>query len=162
MNAHRDCTGIAALDELGRRFDAVVEEPRLRRLRPRRWVALSLGVLVLAATPALAAVVFDGPERVDDALPEVGAAIDRDDPAATGRALEKLGFRVEWVLITDNPDRALEGQNPTRWRVVATPPDGTKILSVGNRDHGLTTGPDTRDLQIEVSPVGSDILATHP
>ncbi|HEV2776059.1 MAG TPA: hypothetical protein VGV90_10750 [Solirubrobacteraceae bacterium] len=161
MTPQRTSTGIAALDELGRRMDAVVEPPRLRRLRPRRWAALALGVLAVVATPALAAVVFDRPERVEDALPEVAAAIDRDDPAATGRALAQLGYRVQWTLITDNPARGRDGASPTRWRAVTAPPAGTEILSVSDKDGGLTVDRDTRELQIEVAPVGSDILATH-
>ena len=161
MTPHRTSTGIAALDELGRRFDAVAEPPRLRRLRPRRWAALALGLLALVATPAIAAVVFSGPERVEDALPEVAAAIDRDDPAATGRALERLGFRVRWMLITDNPARGRDGETPTRWRAVAAPPAGTEILSVAAADGSLTVDPDTRELQIEVAPVGSEILESH-
>lgn len=161
MNAHRPSTGIAALDELGRRLDAVAEPPRLRRVRPRRWAALALGVLAVAATPALAAVVFDGPERVEDALPQVGAVIDRSDPAGTGRALERLGFRVQWMLITDNPARGRAGETPTRGRAVAAPPAGTEILSVLAQDGSLTVDSDTRDLQIEVAPLGSEILAEH-
>ncbi|HEV2775933.1 MAG TPA: hypothetical protein VGV90_10105 [Solirubrobacteraceae bacterium] len=161
MTPHRTSTGIAALDELGRRMDAIVEPPRLRRLRPRRWAALALGVLALVAPPALAAVVFDGPERVEDALPEVAAAIDLDDPAATGRALERLGFRVRWMLITDNPAYGRDGESPTRGRAIAAPPPNTEILSVLDQDGGLAVDPDTRDLQIEVAPAGSDILATH-
>ena len=161
MSSHRATTGIAALDELGRRLDAVVEPPPLRRLRPRRWAALALGLLAIVATPALAAVVFDGPERVEDALPEVAAAIDRDDPAATGRALEQSGFRVHWMLITDNPERGRAGESPTRGRRVVVPPAGTKILAVLAEDGGLTVDPDTRELQIEISPAGSEILKRH-
>lgn len=163
MNEHRDLPRIAALDELGRRFDTVVEAPRLRRLRPRRWVALSLGVLALAATPAIASVagLFDGPPRVEDSLPEVAAAIDRDDPPATERALRQRGFRVHWMLVTDNPERARDGETPTRARAVAAPPPGTRILSVLNAQGGNDVQPDTRDLQIEIAPAGSQILAGH-
>ena len=161
MTPHHTSTGIAALDELGRRLDAVVEPPRLRLLRPRRWAALALGLLALVATPALAAVVFDAPERVEEQLPEVAAVIDRNDPAATGRALERLGFRVRWMLITDNPARGRDGESPTRGRAITAPPAGTEILSVLNEDGGLAVGPDTRTLQIEVSPAGSEILESH-
>lgn len=161
MTSQHESTGIAALDELGHRFDAVSEHPRIRRLRPRRWAALSLGILALAATPAIAAVagVFDGAERVEDALPQVGAAIDRADPTATGRALERQGFRVRWMLITDNPGR--EGGRPTRSRVVGAPPVGTEILSVLNEQGGLAVDSNTRDLQIEIAPADSAILAGH-
>ena len=62
------------------------------------------------------------------------------------------------MLITDNPDRGRDGETPTRWRAVAAPPAGTEILSVLNQDGGLAVDPDTRDLQIEVAPAGSDIL----
>lgn len=161
MTPQHTSTGIAALDELGRRMDAIIEPPRLRRWRPRRWAALALGLLAVVATPALAAVVFDGPEHVEDALPEVGPAIDRDDPAATGRALERLGFRVHWMLITDNPARGRDVESPTRARAVAAPPAGTAILAVLNQDGGLAVDPDTRDLQIEVAPAGSEILEGH-
>ena len=164
MTPHHDSTGIAALDELGLRLEAVAERRGRRRLRPRRWMVLSFGVLALVATPAIASVsgLFDGPPRVEDVLPQAAAAIDRDDPAATGRALEQRGFRVQWVLITDNPDRGRDGESPTRQASVAAPPAGTKILSVLGK--GGTTDIDarTRDLQIEVSPVGSAILKTHP
>jgi len=164
MTPHRETTAIAALDELGRRLDAVVERPRLRGMRPRRFTALALGVLALVAAPAIAGVtgMFAGAERVEDALPEVGAAIDRSDPAATGRALEQRGFRVHWVLITDNPDRARDGERPTRSRAVAAPPAGTRIISVLNERGGNAVEADTRDLQIEISPAGSEILKSHP
>jgi len=161
MTPHRETTGIAALDELGRRFDAIVERPRLRTVRTRRWAALALGVLALAAAPAIASVVFDGPERVEDALPEVSAVIDRNDPAATGRALEERGFRVRWVLVTDNPARALDGESPTRSRAVAAPPAGTRILGVDDDGRGFVVDPDTRDLLIEIAPAGSEILKSH-
>ena len=158
MTPHQDSTGIVALDELGRRFEAAAARPRRRRLRRRHWPALALGVLALAATPALAAV-LGGPERVEDALPQVGAAIDRGDPAATGRALAERGFRVQWVLITDNPDP--DGETPTVGRNVSAPPAGTEILSVLNAKGGNEVGPGTRDLQVEIAPVGSDILESH-
>jgi hypothetical protein len=161
MTAHRETTGIVALDELGRRLDAVVERPRLRVRRPRRWAALTLGLLALVATPAIAAVVFEGPERVEDKLPEVAAAIDRSDPVAAGRALEELGFRVQWTLITDNPNRGRDGETPTRWRAVDAPPTGTRILSVSSRDGDFKVDPNTRNLQIEISPAGSEILRSH-
>lgn len=161
MTPHRETTEIAALDELGRRFDAIVERPRLRTVRTRRWAALALGVLALAAAPAIASVVFDGAERVEDALPEIGAVIDRDDPAATGRALEERGFRVRWVLVTDNPARALDGESPTRSRAVAAPPAGTRILAVLNQRGGNEVDATTRDLLIEIAPGASEILKSH-
>jgi len=155
----QNSTGIAALDEFGRRLEVAIaaERPRARRARLRRWPALTLGVLALAATPALASVVFGGTETVEEALPQVAAAIDRDDPAATGRALERRGYRVDWVLITDR----VGGESPTRSRPVASPPQGTEILSVLNQKGGNAVTPKTRDLQIEVAPVGSKILESH-
>jgi hypothetical protein len=151
-----DSTGIAALDELGRRFEAL---PEPRRLRPRRWFALALAGLALAATPALASVVFGGPPPVEEALPQVGAAVDRSDPAKTARALERKGFRVQWVLVTDAPDR--DAVPPTRSRKVAAPPAGTEIISVLNARGGLEVSSDTRALEIEVAPKGSAILEGH-
>ena len=152
-----DSTGIAALDELGVRFDAAIARPPARRRR-RRWPALALGVLALAATPALAAV-FRGPDRVEDQLPQVAAAVDRDDPTGTGLALARKGYEVHWVLITDNPDRGAD--RPTRSRRVSAPPAGTEILSVLNEQGGNDVDARTRDLQIEVAPVGSKILESH-
>lgn len=164
MTPH-DSTGIAALDELGRRLQAATERPRVR-LRLRRWPALVLGVLALAATPALASMsgIFSGPlsgpENVEATLPRTAGAIDRDDPTATGLALEQRGFGVHWVLITDDPDR--DGGRPTRSRNVSAPPAGTEILSLLDHQRGgaLVTK-DTRELLIEVAPVGSAIAETH-
>lgn len=161
MTPPRTSTGIAALDELGRRFDAVVEPPRLRRLRPRRWAVLTLGVLAAVATPAIAAVVLEAPDRLEETHRDAAAAIVPDDPAATGRALEQLGYHVRWMLITDNPDRARDGQSPTRQRALDAPPRGTRILSVHSKDGSLPVDPDARILQIEISPAGSEILKSH-
>jgi hypothetical protein len=161
MTAPRTSTGIAALDDLGRRLDAVVEPPRLRRLRPRRWAALALGLLAAAATPAIAAVVFDAPGRLEETHRDAAAAIVPDDPAATGRALAQLGYHVRWMLITDNPNRAHDGESPTRQRAVDAPPDGTKVLSILSKDGSLPVDPDARVLQIEISPAGSEILKSH-
>jgi len=159
MTSHHDSTHIAALDELGRRMQAATERSRSRGWRPRRWTALTLGVVALAATPAIASVsgIFDDPVTIEEALPQVAAAIDRDDPAATGVALARLGYRVHWILVTDNPG----GDSPTRSRSVAAPPAGTEILSVANERGGYEVTPGMRDLGIEISPAGSAILATH-
>jgi len=157
MTLHRESTGIAALDELGRQFEAATSRPRVRR----RWPALALAVLALGATPAIAAVsgIFDGTERVEDALPQVAAVIDRADPTATGLALERLGFRVHWVLIADNPDR--DGEHPTLSRSVPAPPVGTEILAILNEQGGNEATAETRDLMIEIAPIGSAILESH-
>ena len=114
-------------------------------------------MLAVAATPALAAV-FDGPDRVEDQLPQVAAAVDRSDPTGTGLALAREGFRVEWMLNTDAPRGA---ETPTRFRKVAAPPAGTEILSVLNARGGNEVSARTRVLQIEVAPVGSRILEEH-
>ena len=163
MTPHRTSTGIAALDELGRRMDAIVEPPRLRRLRPRRWTAVALGILALVATPALASVsgIFDGAEPIERTFPEVAAAMKRGDPEAVGTALEKRGFRVHWILVTDNPDRARGGELPTRSQPIAAPPAGTKILSTLDDDGSSFPVSGDRDLLIEVAPADSAILRTH-
>jgi hypothetical protein len=156
-NLH-DSTGIAALDELGRRFQVATAQPRRRRLQQRRWLAVALGALALAATPALAAV-LDQPATVEDQLPQVAAAVNYDDPAATGEALAREGFRVHWVLVTDNLDP--EADSPTQSRSIREPPAGTEILSVLNERGSNEVTPGMRDLQIEVAPVGSKILNSH-
>lgn len=163
MTTSDDTSGIAALDELGRRFAAVEERPRQRLLRPRRSVVLSLAAFALVATPAIASVsgLFGAPPSVEQQLPQVATAIERDDPAATGRALEARGYRVRWVLVTDNPGRGRGGETPTRSRRVAAPPADTKILAVLDAKGGLEVDAATRELMIEVAPAGSAILATH-
>ena len=159
MTPGNDSTGIVALDELGHRLEAAVaRRPRRRRLPRGRRPAIALGLFALAATPALAAV-LDTPESVVEQLPRVAAAVDYDDPAATGRALAREGFRVRWVLVSDNP--AADADSPTVARDVATPPAGTEILAVLDRRGGYDVDDRTRELQIEVAPVGSRILETH-
>jgi hypothetical protein len=156
MTSHHDSTGIAALDELGHRFQ-LATAPSRRRQRRQRWAAVALAALALAATPALAAV-LDSPDSVEDQLPQVAAAVDYDDPAATDRALTRAGFRVHWVLITD---AGKDTGSPTRSRHVPAPPSDTKILAILNQKGGNDVSPDTRDLQIEVAPAGSKILESH-
>ena len=155
MTSHRDPIGIAALDELGLRFQDATA--RSSRRRQHQWPAVALGALALAATPAIAAV-LDSPDSVEDQLPQVAAAVDYDDPAATGRALAREGFRVQWVLITD---AGADADSPTRSRHVAAPPSGTEILSVLNQQGGNEVSADTRDLRIEIAPAGSKILQSH-
>ena len=160
MTPHHESTGIAALDELGLRLEAAAARPPARRLtRPRRWAALALGALAITATPALAATVFNGPPPLEETPPQVGAAIDRSDPVATGRALAREGFRVHWILVTDNPERG--AIPPTRSRDVAAPPAGTEILSVLNAKGGNEADTNTRDLMVEIAPLGSAILEEH-
>ena len=66
---------------------------------------------------------------------------------------------MHWILVTDNPNRG--AIPPTRSRNVPDPPAGTEIISVLNSQGGLEVSPDTRDLLIEVAPLGSDILESH-
>jgi hypothetical protein len=77
-----------------------------------------------------------------EVFPAVEAAIDREDPVATGRALERLGFRVDWVLI----EGAGVGHD------VDTPPSGTVVLSVLGPE-GQWTGidPATDTLMVELA-----------
>jgi hypothetical protein len=103
--------------------------------------------------------VFSGPERVEDALPQVGQVVDRSNPAATGRALARRGFRVDWILVTDNSDRG--AGPPTRSCNVSAPPAETEIISVTNAQGGLEVSADTRELTIEIAPVGSEIAESH-
>ena len=112
-----------------------------------------------AATPAIASGILSGPNSVEESLPEVAAAVDRDNPTATGLALERLGFRLHWVLITDNLDP--DGDRPTHSRNVSAPPPGTEILSVLNEQGGNEATKDTRELMIEIAPIGSEILESH-
>lgn len=77
-----------------------------------------------------------------EVFPAVEAAIDREDPAATGRALERLGFQVDWVVI----EGAGVGHD------VDTPPAGTTVLSVLGPE-GQWTGidPATDTLMVELA-----------
>lgn len=99
------------------------------------------------------------PSSVEDSLPEVAAVVDRADPTATGLALERLGFQLHWVLITDNPDP--DSDRPTLARSVTAPPTGTEILAILNEQGGNEVTADTRDLMIEIAPLGSEILESH-
>jgi hypothetical protein len=94
-----------------------------------------------------------------ETFPALCPAIVHDDPRATGRALRRLGFRVRWVLIEDAPPGA---ESPTTGGPVAAPPPGTVVLSVLGPGGAWTDVPrDARELEVEVSPRGSEILAGH-
>jgi len=165
MTMPRDSTGIPALDELGRRLETAGARPRHTALRPRRAATLAtVGLVTLVGTPAIAlsGVFSSGHKAIEDALPQVAAIVDRnDDPTATGRELERRGFKVRWQLIIDNPDRGRPGASPTLGRDVPAPPPGTEILALLNSTGGNTATADTRSLLIEISPAGSAILKTH-
>lgn len=66
---------------------------------------------------------------------------------------------MHWVLITDNLDP--DGDRPTHTRSVSAPPAGTEILSILNEQGGNEATEATRDLMIEIAPVGSEILESH-
>ncbi|HEV2815077.1 MAG TPA: hypothetical protein VGW10_17610, partial [Solirubrobacteraceae bacterium] len=98
-----------------------------------------------------------------EVLPDVARAVDRKDPAGTGRRLAALGYEVRWKLIVDNPARDDDpAAGPTGWKDVPAPPPGTEILSVLNAGGGNSATPQTRKLLIEVAPLGSEILESHP
>jgi hypothetical protein len=163
MTSRNDVVDLPSLDELGRRFEAATARRR-PALRSRRTLALAATGLVLVAAPAAAAIsgVFDSDGlTVEEALPQVAASVDRDDPAATARALERRGFDVRWQLIVDNPTGDEDGAPPTLGRDVAAPPPGTKILSVLGPDGDDKATPGTRRLLIEVAPADSEILREH-
>jgi len=168
MTIEPHLTGIPALDELGLRLDAATRRRRspFPRLRRRSTLA-ALGLLALVGTPALAVGGVSlsgglfGHRGVLEALPQVAAVVEPEDPVATGRALARLGFAVEWRLVSDNPNRALPGESPTLERIVASPPTNTEILALLNTDGENTAAPDARSLRIEISPSGSEILSGH-
>lgn len=76
-----------------------------------------------------------------EVFPEIEAAINRDDPVATGRALEQLGFHVEWTQILA----------PGTGRSVDDPPPGTVVISVlGPEGQWYNVDPSTDTLSVEV------------
>jgi hypothetical protein len=79
---------------------------------------------------------------LDEVFPEIEAAIDREDPVATGRALERLGFRIRWDLI----------EAPGFGYGVEAPPAGTVVISVLGPDGQWTDiEPTTDTLTVEVA-----------
>jgi hypothetical protein len=77
-----------------------------------------------------------------EVFPDVEEAIDRDDPVATGQALERLGFRIRWSLI----------EAPGVDRDIDAPPDGTRVLSVlGPNGQWTDIDPSTDTLMVEVA-----------
>jgi hypothetical protein len=158
MTDSHHSSDLPTLDLLGRRLEAAITERRAPVRWSRRTLALAASALVaLAATPAVASItgVFDGGSpTLEESLP---AVVDRSDPVATGRALERRGFTVRWMLIEDNPDRDF----PTVWRSVPAPPPGTRILSLLNAQDGDTATTSTRSVVIEIAPAGSEILRSH-
>jgi len=156
---------LGALDELGRRFDVAVAHRRSYLARPRRaLVTTAVGLVALVGTPAIASIsgAFDFPpfnshSSIEETLPWAAAVIDPDDPGATGRALDRLGFDVRWSLVEDDP----KGATPTRSHDVSRPPAGTEILSVLRADGSSKVSDATRSLLIEVAPADSKILQEH-
>ncbi len=150
---------IRALDELGRRFEiAAARRPHTPRRR-RALLLAAVGAMALVGTPAVASItgIFNSHSTIEEALPRAAAVIDPGDPLSTGRALRRLGFDVRWSLVEDNPG----GSSPTTGRDVGVPPPGTEILSVTAAGGSSNVTEDTRILQIEVSPAGSEILRSH-
>lgn len=162
MTHSHDSSDLPTVDLLGRRLEAAIAERRAPVRWSRRTLAFAASALVVvASTPAVASItgVFDdGGPTLEQSLP---AVVDRSDPVATGRALERRGFTVRWMLIEDNPDRRRSGDSPTVWRSVPAPPPGTRILSLLNAQDGDTATTSTRTLVIEIAPAGSEILRSH-
>ncbi len=164
MTAPHDHPEIRALDELGRRFEIATARhaptPRTRRV----VLITAIAAMALVGTPAVAAItgtsitgIFNPHSTIEEALPRAAAVIDPADPVATGRALRRLGFDVRWSLVED----ARRGSSPTTSRDVGVPPPGTEILSVTAAGGSSKVTADTRVLQIEVAPAGSEILRSH-
>ena len=158
-------TEIRALDELGRQFETATAARRAPAARRRRALSVAaVGLALLAGTPALASItgvsipgVFNSHSSIEETLPEAAAVIEPRDPAATGRALRRLGYDVRWSLVEDDPG----GRSPTRASRVAAPPSGTEILAVLAADGSSEVTEGTRTLLIEVAPAGSSILESH-
>ena len=77
-----------------------------------------------------------------EVFPTVREAIDRGHPAATGRALEQLGFSVHWVFI----------EAPGLGHDVDTPPPGTVVVSVlGPHGEWTDIDPAIDTLMVEIA-----------
>lgn len=77
-----------------------------------------------------------------EVFPEVEVAVDRDDPVATGQALEALGFQVRWVLI----------EGPGDGHDVEAPPSGTVVISVlGPEGQWTDIDPAIDTLMVEIA-----------
>jgi hypothetical protein len=85
-----------------------------------------------------------------EVFPAVEDAFDRDDPAATGEALEQLGFQIHWVLI----------EAPGQGHDVDGPPPGTVAISVlGPNGEWTDIDPTIDTLMIELAtPAVADAL----
>ncbi len=162
MTHPHEPSDLPTLDALGRRLEVATAPRRSPARWSRRTVALAASALiVLVATPAVASItgVFNGgDETIEEALSTVRH---RSDPVATGRALERHGFTVRWMLIEDNPDRGRSGESPTIGSKVAAPPPGTRILALLNAQSTDTATNSKRNILIEVAPAGSEILRSH-
>ena len=156
---------IRALDELGRRFETAMDRRRASVARPRRALLVgAISLVVLGGAPALASITgvsltgaFNSHSSIEEALPRAAAVIAPDDPAATGRALRRLGYDVRWSFVED----LRGGKSPTKATSVSAPPRDTEILSVTAPDGSAQVTEDTRALLIEVAPAGSHILDSH-
>lgn len=78
-----------------------------------------------------------------EVFPAVRAAFNRDDPVATGQALEQLGFQVHWVFI----------EAPGQGYDVDAPPPGTIAISVlGPNGEWTDIDPTIDTLMVELAP----------
>lgn len=94
-----------------------------------------------------------------EVLPQVRAAVTRDDPRRTLEQLRSLGYDIEIKLVVDNPDRTATAV--TGVKTVSSPPEGTVVLSVLNSEGGNTATAQTHSLILEVAPAGSRVAAGH-
>ena len=85
-------------------------------------------------------------------FPAIPEAVDREDPAATGQALEQLGFAVHWVLI----------EAPGEGHDVETPPPGTVVISVaGPNGEWDSIDPKIDTLMVEVAAPATAAALGH-
>jgi len=141
-----------------------VQFPRRARFQGRQLVLeRGVGGTVIVAVGAPPRAGQTARLTIAEALPEVPAAVDRDDAAGTARRLRALGFTVRVRLVVDNPARATDPlATPTGVKAVADPPPGTVVLQVTNADGGATGRPGMRVLVLEVAPRGSAVASAHP